>query len=102
MRYTQNNAETRGNTGTHGVRNGRARLGSRRRSTTIPNASRTNANSVPMFVSRNTQPIGANAADTATNQPATNVVTVGDLYFGSTRALQGGYRPSRAWYMQIR
>src|SRR5256886_9702276 len=35
----------------------------------MPSATNTNANSVPMFVSSSTQPIGANAADTATSAP---------------------------------
>src|SRR5213078_4478354 len=102
MRYRQNAAETSGRTGTHGVRNGRGRSGSRRRSTTMPSATNTNANSVPMFVSSSTQPIGANAADTATNTPVMIVVMWGVLYFGCTRAAQGGSRPSRAIDMKIR
>src|SRR5436853_716547 len=98
----QNAADTSGSAGTHGVRNGRGRSGSRRRSTTMPSATNTNANSVPMFVSSSTQPIGANAADTATNTPVMIVVMWGVLYFGCTRAAQGGSRPSRAIDMKIR
>src|SRR2546430_219793 len=98
----QNAADTSGSAGTHGVRNGRGRSGSRRRSTTIPSATSTNANSVPMLVSSSTQPIGANAADTATNTPVMIVLMCGVLYLGCNRAAHGGSRPSRAIDMKIR
>src|SRR5712691_1173308 len=68
----------------------------------IPSATRTNANRVPMFVSSSTQPIGANAADTATNTPVIIVVMCGVLYLGCTRAAHGGSSPSRAMDMKMR
>src|SRR5690242_21429306 len=55
-----------------------------------------------MLVSSSTQPIGANAAETATNTPVMMVVMCGVLYFGCSRAAQGGSRPSRAMDMKIR
>src|SRR3989449_7510175 len=102
IKYRQKAADTSGKTGPHGVRNGRGRSGSRRRNTMIPSATRTNANRVPMFVSSSTQPIGANAADTATNTPVMIVVMCGVLYFGCTRAAHGGSSPSRAMDMKMR
>src|SRR5207247_1195156 len=68
----------------------------------IPSATRTNANRVPMFVSSSTQPIGANAADTATNTPVMIVVMCGVLYLGCTRAAHGGSNPPRAMDMKMR
>src|SRR2546425_10286300 len=68
----------------------------------MPSATNTNANSVPMLVSSSTQPIGANAAESATNTPVMIVVMCGVWYFGCTRAAQGGSRPSRAIDMKIR
>src|SRR5437879_1223823 len=102
VKQRQQAADTSGKTGTHGVRNGRGRSGSRRRNTLIPTATRTNANRVPMFVSSSTQPIGANAADTATNTPVMIVVMCGVLYLGCTRAAHGGSSPSRAMDMKMR
>src|SRR5438128_8978586 len=68
----------------------------------IPSATRTNANRVPMFVSSSTQPIGANAADTATNTPVMIVVMCGVLYYVCTRSAHGGSSPSRAMDMKMR
>src|SRR2546422_2387819 len=68
----------------------------------MPTATMTNANRVPMFVSSSTQPIGANAADTATKIPVMMVVMWGVLYLGWTLAAHGGSRPSRAMDMKIR
>src|SRR5256885_13757178 len=68
----------------------------------MPSATNTKANNVPMFVSSSTQPIGANAAESATNTPVMIVVTCGVLYFGCTRAAHGCSNPSRAIDMKIR
>src|SRR6266498_1628444 len=68
----------------------------------MPTATMTNANRVPMLVSSSTQPIGANAAETATKIPVMMVVMWGVLYLGWTLAAQGGSRPSRAMDMKIR
>src|SRR3989449_8734139 len=68
----------------------------------MPSATNTNANNVPMFVSSSTQPIGANAAESATNTPVMIVVMCGVWYFGCTRAAHGGSKPSRAIDMKIR
>jgi amino acid adenylation domain-containing protein len=79
-----------------GVRNGRCRPGSRRRSAITPTATSTKANSVPMLVSSITSLMLANAAKNATNAPVRMVVTCGVRYFGCSFAANGGSSPSRA------
>ena len=57
--------------------NGRGRFGSTRRSTMMPAATMTNANSVPMFVSSTTSLMLATPAKNATAIPVRMVVTCG-------------------------
>src|SRR5689334_8288883 len=58
-----------GTTGTHGVLNGRSRLGSLRRITHTPAHTITNASSVPMLTISSRTLIGKEAASTATKVP---------------------------------
>ena len=63
---------------------------------------RTNANSVPMFVRSYVSPASPIRAQRPTTTPVTIVVAHGTRYFGCTRAAHRGSRPSRAMAKKMR
>src|SRR3546814_3457325 len=73
-----------------GVRNGRYRPGSVRRSTMTAIETAAKANSVPELETSASRPTGKNAAKSATNTPVRTVMTCGVWKFGCTFAKNSG------------
>ncbi len=91
-----------GTQGTNGVRKGRARVGSARRKITIPAATSTKANRVPMLHNSTTSLMFVAAEKTATSTPVKIVVTCGVRNLGCTLAAHWGSKPSRAMEKKMR
>src|SRR2546421_1439655 len=92
---THSTAPVSDTTHTNGTRNGRGRPRSVYRSTSTPTHTRTNANSVPMFVRLYVSPASPMSDHSPTKMPVISVVTWGTRVLAWTRAAHGGSRPSR-------
>ncbi len=79
-----------------GARNGRTASGLRRRRTSTPTQTITNAESVPTLTSANSASIGITPARIATIAPVVSVVSSGVLVRTLMRATTGGSIRSRA------